>query len=59
MSKPKLKPKVLMEMVLEGKTVTIAYKFEDFKVKDTKEQKVLRLVVAAMSEALQNISNKG
>lgn len=57
MSKPKLKPKVMIEAVVEGKHLQVSFNLQDFKTKDNDEQKLLRIFVAAMASRLDEISN--
>lgn len=56
MSKPKLKPKVMIEAVVEGKQLVVSFNLQDFKVKDNEEQKVLRAFVAMLSNVIGNIT---
>ncbi len=54
MSKPKLKPKVMIEAVIEGKQLVVSFNLQEFKAKDNKEQKILRAFVALIANITQH-----
>lgn len=56
MSKPKLKPKLVMEAVVEDKILQISFYLQDFKKRDNDEQKLLRAFVAATAQMINEIT---
>ena len=54
----KAKPKVMIEAVIVGKTLEVSFNLQDFKARDTNDQKLLRAFVAAIAEMINDITAK-